>query len=35
MTKLDYVYVTNWSLREDIRLILLTIPSLFRVRRAF
>ena len=35
MTKLDYVYVTNWSLREDIRLIFLTIPSLFRARRAF
>ena len=35
MTKLDYVYVTNWSLREDIRLILLTVPSLFRPRRAF
>ena len=35
MTKLDYVYVTNWSLREDIRLVLLTIPSLFRMRRAF
>jgi exopolysaccharide biosynthesis polyprenyl glycosylphosphotransferase len=35
MTKLDYVYVTNWSLREDIRLILLTVPSLLRTRRAF
>jgi exopolysaccharide biosynthesis polyprenyl glycosylphosphotransferase len=35
MTKLDYVYVTNWSLREDIRLILLTIPALLRPRRAF
>jgi len=35
MTKLDYVYVTNWSLREDIRLILLTVPSLLRPRRAF
>jgi len=35
MTKLDYVYVTNWSLREDIRLIFLTVPSLFRTRRAF
>ena len=35
MTKLDYVYVTNWSLREDIRLVLLTIPSLLRPRRAF
>jgi hypothetical protein len=21
MTKLDYLYVTNWSLREDLRLI--------------
>ena len=35
MTKLDYVYVTNWSLREDVRLIFLTVPSLFRTRRAF
>ena len=35
MTKLDYVYVTHWSLRQDIRLILLTVPSLFRTRRAF
>jgi exopolysaccharide biosynthesis polyprenyl glycosylphosphotransferase len=35
MTKLDYIYVTNWSLREDIRLILLTVPSLLRPRRAF
>jgi lipopolysaccharide/colanic/teichoic acid biosynthesis glycosyltransferase len=35
MTKLDYVYVTNWSLREDVRLILLTVPSLLRPRRAF
>jgi lipopolysaccharide/colanic/teichoic acid biosynthesis glycosyltransferase len=35
MVKLDYVYVTNWSLREDIRLIFLTVPSLFRTRRAF
>jgi exopolysaccharide biosynthesis polyprenyl glycosylphosphotransferase len=35
MTKLDYVYVTNWSLREDIRLVLLTIPSLLRTRKAF
>jgi lipopolysaccharide/colanic/teichoic acid biosynthesis glycosyltransferase len=35
MTKLDYVYVTNWSLREDIRLILLTVPALLRSRRAF
>jgi exopolysaccharide biosynthesis polyprenyl glycosylphosphotransferase len=34
MTKLDYVYVTNWSLREDIRLIMLTVPALARSREA-
>jgi exopolysaccharide biosynthesis polyprenyl glycosylphosphotransferase len=35
MTKLDYLYVTNWSLREDVRLILRTIPSLARGRAAY
>ena len=35
MTKLDYLYVTNWSLREDIRLIMLTLPALTRVRSAY
>ena len=35
MTKLDYLYVTNWSLREDIRLVMLTIPALARVRSAY
>jgi len=35
MTKLDYLYVTNWSLREDLRLILLTVPSLTRIRSAY
>jgi exopolysaccharide biosynthesis polyprenyl glycosylphosphotransferase len=35
MTKLDYLYVTSWSLKEDLRLILLTLPSLIRPRRAF
>lgn len=35
MTKLDYLYVTNWSLREDLRLILLTLPALTRVRAAY
>lgn len=35
MTKLDYLYVTNWSLREDVRLIMRTIPSLARGRAAF
>ena len=35
MTKLDYLYVTNWSLREDLRLILLTLPALTRTRAAY
>jgi exopolysaccharide biosynthesis polyprenyl glycosylphosphotransferase len=35
MTKLDYLYVTNWSLREDLRLILLTLPALTRARAAY
>jgi exopolysaccharide biosynthesis polyprenyl glycosylphosphotransferase len=35
MTKLDYLYVTNWSLREDLRLILLTLPALTRQRAAY
>jgi exopolysaccharide biosynthesis polyprenyl glycosylphosphotransferase len=29
MVKLDYLYVTNWSLWEDVRLILRTIPAVF------
>lgn len=35
MTKLDYLYVTNWSLREDLRLIMLTVPALTRARAAY
>ena len=35
MTKLDYLYVTNWSLAEDLRLIMLTIPSIVRRRFAY
>jgi lipopolysaccharide/colanic/teichoic acid biosynthesis glycosyltransferase len=35
MTKLDYLYVTNWSLREDMRLIFLTLPALARTRAAY
>ena len=35
MTKLDYLYVTNWSLREDMRLILRTLPALIRDRAAY
>jgi exopolysaccharide biosynthesis polyprenyl glycosylphosphotransferase len=30
MVMLDYLYVTNWSLMSDIKLILRTIPVLFR-----
>ncbi len=32
MVKLDYLYVTNWSLFRDLQLILRTIPILFRTR---
>jgi exopolysaccharide biosynthesis polyprenyl glycosylphosphotransferase len=32
MVKLDYVYVTNWSLWEDLRLILRTVPAVFTQR---
>jgi exopolysaccharide biosynthesis polyprenyl glycosylphosphotransferase len=35
MTKLDYLYVTNWSVREDLRLIMLTLPALTRGRAAY
>jgi exopolysaccharide biosynthesis polyprenyl glycosylphosphotransferase len=35
MTQLDYLYVTSWSLKEDVRLVLLTLPSLWRHRRAY
>jgi exopolysaccharide biosynthesis polyprenyl glycosylphosphotransferase len=34
MTKLDYLYVTSWSLWGDIQLVLKTIPSLLRKRHA-
>ena len=34
MTKLDYLYVTNWSLAEDLRLMLRTMPALLRKRAA-
>jgi exopolysaccharide biosynthesis polyprenyl glycosylphosphotransferase len=35
MTKLDYLYVINWSLGGDLSLILKTIPAIFRARRAY
>jgi lipopolysaccharide/colanic/teichoic acid biosynthesis glycosyltransferase len=35
MTKLDYLYVTNWSLGGDLRLIIRTFPAVLRARRAY
>ena len=35
MVKLDYLYVTNWSLTEDLRLMFKTFSSIMRPRRAF
>ena len=35
MTKLDYLYVTNWSLRGDISLIMRTVPAVLRARSAY
>jgi lipopolysaccharide/colanic/teichoic acid biosynthesis glycosyltransferase len=32
MVRLDYVYVTTWSLLNDIKLVLRTIPALYRAR---
>jgi exopolysaccharide biosynthesis polyprenyl glycosylphosphotransferase len=34
MVRLDYLYVTGWSLFADLRLILRTIPALLRERQA-
>jgi exopolysaccharide biosynthesis polyprenyl glycosylphosphotransferase len=35
MTNLDYLYVTNWSLWGDLRVIFRTVPAVFRARRAY
>jgi exopolysaccharide biosynthesis polyprenyl glycosylphosphotransferase len=35
MVKLDYLYVTSWSLFTDLKLILQTIPALVRERDAY
>jgi exopolysaccharide biosynthesis polyprenyl glycosylphosphotransferase len=35
MTRLDYLYVTNWSLWRDIALISRTLPALMRSRNAY
>jgi exopolysaccharide biosynthesis polyprenyl glycosylphosphotransferase len=34
MVKLDYLYVTTWSLMNDVKLVLRTIPLLFRAHHA-
>jgi lipopolysaccharide/colanic/teichoic acid biosynthesis glycosyltransferase len=35
MTKLDYLYVTNWSLWGDLRLMCQTVPAMIRTREAY
>jgi exopolysaccharide biosynthesis polyprenyl glycosylphosphotransferase len=35
MVKLDYLYVTGWSLVNDIKLVLRTVPAIFRARSAY
>ena len=35
MVKLDYLYVAEWSLLNDIKLVLRTLPALFRPRDAY
>jgi lipopolysaccharide/colanic/teichoic acid biosynthesis glycosyltransferase len=35
MTKLDYLYVTNWSLVGDLKLIGRTIPAVLKRRAAY
>ena len=35
MVKLDYLYVAEWSLLNDIKLVLRTLPAVFRPRDAY
>jgi exopolysaccharide biosynthesis polyprenyl glycosylphosphotransferase len=35
MVRLDYVYITNWSLYEDVKWLWRTLPSLVRGRHAY
>jgi exopolysaccharide biosynthesis polyprenyl glycosylphosphotransferase len=35
MVRLDYVYVTSWSLGGDLRILLKTAPAVFRAREAY
>jgi lipopolysaccharide/colanic/teichoic acid biosynthesis glycosyltransferase len=32
MVKIDYLYVTNWSLWRDLKLMVQTIPAIVRER---
>jgi lipopolysaccharide/colanic/teichoic acid biosynthesis glycosyltransferase len=35
MVQLDYLYVTGWSVFTDLKLMLKTIPTVFRVRDSY
>jgi lipopolysaccharide/colanic/teichoic acid biosynthesis glycosyltransferase len=35
MVRLDYVYVTSWSLWNDLRLLVSTLPVLLRTRASY
>ena len=35
MVRLDYVYVTTWSLLNDLKLILRTLPAVLRTRASY
>ena len=35
MVKIDYLYVTGWSLMNDLKLVFRTIPAIFRTRSAY
>jgi lipopolysaccharide/colanic/teichoic acid biosynthesis glycosyltransferase len=35
MIKLDYLYVSDWSVSNDMKLILQTLPALLRTRGAY
>jgi exopolysaccharide biosynthesis polyprenyl glycosylphosphotransferase len=35
MTRLDYLYVTNWSMWRDVQLILQTLPAILRQNQVF
>jgi lipopolysaccharide/colanic/teichoic acid biosynthesis glycosyltransferase len=35
MVRLDYVYVTTWSMLNDLKLILRTLPAMLRARMSY